>query len=55
MCVYVFPQLRRRGARLTDRAPLAFTRYYHHQYCMVYGINRGAYIAQWPCNSIVIG
>ena len=27
----------------------------HHQYCMVYGIGEGVYIAQWSCNSIAIG
>jgi len=30
-------QVQERGVRLG----LAFTRYCHHQYCMVYGINRG--------------
>ena len=38
---------------------LAYTRYCHHQYCIVYGIKRGggggAYIAQWSCNSIAKG
>jgi len=38
---------------------LAFERYCHHQYCMVCVIKRrvggGAYIAQWYCNSIVVG
>jgi len=40
---------------------LAVTRYYfHHQYCMVYGIHkRGAVgrapAAKWACNSIAIG
>jgi len=43
------------GARI-----LAFTRYYHHQWCMVYGIKGrlgrgGAYIAQWSCNNVVTG
>jgi len=38
---------------------LAFTRYCHHQYCRVNGIQRrgrwGVYIAQWSCSSIAIG
>ena len=40
---------------------LAFTRYCHHQYCFLYGIQKrgrvggGARIAQWSCNSVVIG
>ena len=46
-------------ARLELYYSLAFTRYCHHQYGMVYGIQRevggGAYIAQWVCNSIAIG
>ena len=37
---------------------LAFTRYCHHQYCMVYGITRegrgGSYIAQKLRNSIAV-
>jgi len=38
---------------------LAFTRYFHHQYCVVHGIKGGgvgggAYVAQWSCNSIAI-
>jgi len=50
------------GFRLEVRVPrvnLAFTRYCHHQYCMVYcikGVVGGwPYIAQWACNSIAIG
>jgi len=50
---YIFIRsLRRAGAP----GLLAFTRYCHCQYCMVYGIKGGgrwgAYIAHWSCNSI---
>jgi len=40
---------------------LAFTRYRHRQYCMVYAIKEGgrsvggAYIAQWQCIRIAMG
>jgi len=52
----------RRGGLAPRRTSpsLTFTRYCHHQYCMVHGIkggevDGGAYIAHWSCNSIAIG
>jgi len=49
----------RRDVNNSSTWRLAYTRYCHHQYCMVHGIQKGVgkrpYIAQLSCNSIAIG
>ena len=46
-------------ASARPQSGFTFTRYCHHQYCMVHGLQHGvgkrASIAQWSCNSIAIG